>query len=71
MSQSPASTVTAVILAAGRGTRMKSTRPKVLFPVLGKPLVSWVVDAVAAKVALCAWAGRRRVGEMRKGILYG
>jgi bifunctional UDP-N-acetylglucosamine pyrophosphorylase/glucosamine-1-phosphate N-acetyltransferase len=48
MSQSPASIVTAVILAAGRGTRMKSTRPKVLFPVLGKPLVSWVVDAVAA-----------------------
>jgi bifunctional UDP-N-acetylglucosamine pyrophosphorylase/glucosamine-1-phosphate N-acetyltransferase len=48
MSQSVVSSVTAVILAAGKGTRMKSTRPKVLFPVLGKPLVSWVVDAVAA-----------------------
>jgi bifunctional UDP-N-acetylglucosamine pyrophosphorylase/glucosamine-1-phosphate N-acetyltransferase len=47
MSHSAAPTVTAVILAAGKGTRMKSTRPKVLFPVLGKPLVSWVIDAVA------------------------
>lgn len=38
--------VAAVILAAGKGTRMKSARPKVLHAVLGKPLVSWSVDAV-------------------------
>ena len=38
----------AIILAAGKGTRMKSARPKVLHAVLGKPLVSWVVDAVVA-----------------------
>ena len=39
--------------------------------VTGAGAAQSVVDAVAAKVALCAWAGRRRVGEMRKGILYG
>ena len=37
----------AIVLAAGRGTRMKSDRPKVLFPVAGRPLLHWVLDAVA------------------------
>lgn len=36
----------AVILAAGEGKRMKATRPKVLSPVLFKPMLSWVLDAV-------------------------
>jgi bifunctional UDP-N-acetylglucosamine pyrophosphorylase/glucosamine-1-phosphate N-acetyltransferase len=36
----------AVILAAGKGTRMKSDLPKVLFPVLGRPMVEFVMDAV-------------------------
>lgn len=35
---------TAIILAAGSGTRMKSEKPKVLHEVLGKPLIRWVVD---------------------------
>ncbi|MEE2828620.1 MAG: NTP transferase domain-containing protein [Myxococcota bacterium] len=35
----------AVVLAAGKGTRMKSARPKVLFEVLGRPIVQRVVDA--------------------------
>jgi bifunctional UDP-N-acetylglucosamine pyrophosphorylase / glucosamine-1-phosphate N-acetyltransferase len=38
----------AIVLAAGRGTRMKSDRPKVLFPVAGRPLLAWVLDAVTA-----------------------
>lgn len=37
---------TAVILAAGKGTRMKSDLPKVLFPVLGRPMIHWVLDAL-------------------------
>ncbi|PWU67834.1 bifunctional UDP-N-acetylglucosamine diphosphorylase/glucosamine-1-phosphate N-acetyltransferase GlmU [Gracilibacillus dipsosauri] len=34
----------AVVLAAGKGTRMKSKLYKVLHPVLGKPMVQHVVD---------------------------
>jgi bifunctional UDP-N-acetylglucosamine pyrophosphorylase / glucosamine-1-phosphate N-acetyltransferase len=32
-----------VILAAGQGTRMKSTRPKVLLPLAGRPLLAHVL----------------------------
>ena len=35
----------AIVLAAGSGTRMKSVKPKVVHELLGKPLVRWVVDA--------------------------
>lgn len=41
------SKATAVVLAAGKGTRMKSELPKVLFPVLGRPMIHWVLDALA------------------------
>jgi bifunctional UDP-N-acetylglucosamine pyrophosphorylase/glucosamine-1-phosphate N-acetyltransferase len=37
-----------VILAAGKGTRMKSALPKVLHAVAGKPMVQHVVDAAAS-----------------------
>jgi len=37
-----------VILAAGKGTRMKSTRPKVLHRVAGQPLIEYVLAAAAA-----------------------
>jgi bifunctional UDP-N-acetylglucosamine pyrophosphorylase/glucosamine-1-phosphate N-acetyltransferase len=37
--------LTAVILAAGHGTRMRSRTPKVLHPICGRPMVDWVVDA--------------------------
>lgn len=36
----------AVVLAAGKGTRMKSELPKVLFPVCGKPMLEYVLDAL-------------------------
>lgn len=38
----------AVILAAGAGTRMKSSKPKVAHEIMQKPLVRWVVDAARA-----------------------
>ncbi len=38
----------AVILAAGEGKRMKWDRPKVLSPVLFKPMLQWVLDAAHA-----------------------
>lgn len=34
-----------IIMAAGKGTRMKSELPKVLFKACGKPMVDWVIDA--------------------------
>jgi bifunctional UDP-N-acetylglucosamine pyrophosphorylase/glucosamine-1-phosphate N-acetyltransferase len=36
-----------IILAAGQGTRMKSTKPKVLHEVMGMPLVGHVLSAAA------------------------
>jgi len=39
--------LTAVILAAGHGTRMRSRTPKVLHVVCGRPMIDWVIDAVA------------------------
>lgn len=40
------SQVTAVVLAAGMGTRMKTDLPKVLCPVLGRPMIEYVLDAL-------------------------
>ncbi len=39
-----------IILAAGQGTRMKSSRPKVMHEVAGKPMLQHVVDTVSALV---------------------
>lgn len=41
-------TTIAVVLAAGKGTRMKSELPKVLIPVAGRPMIEYVLDALAA-----------------------
>jgi bifunctional UDP-N-acetylglucosamine pyrophosphorylase/glucosamine-1-phosphate N-acetyltransferase len=38
---------TAVILAAGQGTRMVSSMPKVLHPLLGQPMVLYALQAAA------------------------
>jgi len=38
--------VTAVLLAAGQGTRMKSSVPKVLHPLCGKPMLWHVLEAL-------------------------
>ncbi|MDQ3723700.1 MAG: bifunctional UDP-N-acetylglucosamine diphosphorylase/glucosamine-1-phosphate N-acetyltransferase GlmU [Actinomycetota bacterium] len=40
--------LTAVILAAGQGTRMRSQLPKMLHPLCGRPLVGWPIAAALA-----------------------
>ena len=39
-------TCLAIVLAAGEGTRMRSTRPKVLHAIAGQSLLAHVLDAV-------------------------
>ncbi|MDA1652909.1 bifunctional UDP-N-acetylglucosamine diphosphorylase/glucosamine-1-phosphate N-acetyltransferase GlmU [Bacillus cereus group sp. TH160LC] len=57
----------AVILAAGKGTRMKSKLYKVLHPVCGKPMVQHVVDQVSQlglqKLVTVVGHGAERVQE--------
>ena len=38
--------ITAILLAAGQGTRMKSSLPKVLHPVSGKPMIWHALNAI-------------------------
>ncbi len=67
----------AIVLAAGQGTRMKSDLPKVLFPVLGRPMIEFVLDALAAAgiERVIAVVGYRaddvqRALSRRRGIEY-
>jgi bifunctional UDP-N-acetylglucosamine pyrophosphorylase/glucosamine-1-phosphate N-acetyltransferase len=38
---------TAIIPAAGRGSRLGSDLPKILYPIAGRPILSWLADALA------------------------
>jgi len=55
----------ALVLAAGQGTRMKSALPKVLHPLLGRPMISYPVqaalDAGAERVVVVLGHGREQV----------
>ena len=67
MSDTDHSTTTAVILAAGKGTRMKSERPKVLHEVYGLPMLRHVIDAAreagADRVVVVVGHGRDQVRD--------
>lgn len=64
------SNLAAVILAAGKGTRMKSVLPKVLHEVGGKPMVQHVLDAAkeagAEKNVVVIGFGAESVAESLK-----
>ena len=59
----------AIILAAGDGAGMKSSRPKVMCEILGEPMISWVIDSVRAagleddKIGIVAGCGADTVKE--------
>ncbi|HSS50861.1 MAG TPA: bifunctional UDP-N-acetylglucosamine diphosphorylase/glucosamine-1-phosphate N-acetyltransferase GlmU [Thermoanaerobaculia bacterium] len=61
----------AVILAAGKGTRMKSALPKVLHEAAGRPLLAWVIDAARAagcqRILVVVGHGAERVREVIGG----
>ena len=38
--------INAIILAAGKGTRMKTDLPKCAFPILEKPMIKYIMDAL-------------------------
>lgn len=50
------SSLTALIMAAGAGTRMRSSLPKVAHPVCGRPMIAWSVAAATSAGAdrICA-----------------
>ena len=57
--------IAAIILAAGKGTRMKSSLHKVLHPIAGRPMLLHLADAVSAlgveRAVVVTGAGREQV----------
>ncbi len=64
---------TVVIIAAGEGTRMRSSLPKVLHPLCGRPLILWPVaaaqEAGAGKVVVVDSPKRRLEDRLPEGVL--
>jgi MurNAc alpha-1-phosphate uridylyltransferase len=72
-------TASAIILAAGRGERMRpltDALPKPLLPVRGKPLIEWHLEALAAGgvrevVINTAWLEERLLEALGDGARFG
>jgi bifunctional UDP-N-acetylglucosamine pyrophosphorylase/glucosamine-1-phosphate N-acetyltransferase len=62
----------AVVMAAGQGTRMKSSTPKVLHDLCGWPLVRWPVEAARAAgadlVVVVGGPDRALAGQLPEGV---
>jgi bifunctional UDP-N-acetylglucosamine pyrophosphorylase/glucosamine-1-phosphate N-acetyltransferase len=71
----PARTCLAIVLAAGEGTRMRSSRPKVLHAIGGRSLLSHVLAAVkearAGATAVVVGPGQEAVVEQARALLPG
>ena len=75
----------AIVMAAGKGTRMKSDLPKVLIPVCGRPMIDYVLDTLEllgvgsvlvvvgyrAELVCQALAGRPRVAFVEQAQQLG
>lgn len=67
--------VTAVVLAAGMGKRMKSTRPKVLHTVLGREMISYVLGSlreagIEKPVVVIGHGGEQVMSFVGDGCIY-
>src|SRR5436309_1883808 len=63
----------AVVMAGGLGTRMRSTVPKHLHPLLGRRMVDWVLEAArplepAPLVVVASPDSRDAFGDMRVAV---
>ena len=69
------SQLTALILAAGKGTRMEAELPKVLHTCCGKPMVSHVIDAARGAgadrvVVIAGYKSEMVHEELKDTVLY-
>jgi bifunctional UDP-N-acetylglucosamine pyrophosphorylase/glucosamine-1-phosphate N-acetyltransferase len=72
--QTTTRTCLAVVLAAGEGTRMRSSRPKVLHEIGGRSLIAHVLSAVGAiggRTAVVVGPGQEAVVESAKALVPG
>ncbi|HEX6457258.1 MAG TPA: NTP transferase domain-containing protein, partial [Solirubrobacterales bacterium] len=61
-----------LVMAAGEGTRMRSSTPKMLHPVCGRPMVAWPIlaarEAGAGRVAAIVSPGRDLSPGLPEGV---
>lgn len=59
----------AIVMAAGKGTRMESDLPKVLVPACGRPMIEYVLDTLdAAGVSKCVVVVGYRANDVRESL---
>lgn len=58
------------ILAAGAGTRMRSELPKVLHPLMGKPMLQWVIDTAKQLDPASIWIVTGHQSERIKATIH-
>ena len=67
----PGQKILAVVLAAGQGTRLRSSLPKVLHPAAGRPMLDWVLRAARSAgcedIAVVIGHGAEKVREVFSG----
>ncbi len=65
--------LTAVVLAAGQGTRMRSRTPKVLHDLCGRPMVAWpiaaAVEAGADRIVVVGGPDRALAEHLPEGVV--